>query len=56
MSGNLCRCGTYPRIRAAIHTAADTLKDGPAPAPLVAPPEIAEHRLTAEELVDPVHP
>jgi aerobic-type carbon monoxide dehydrogenase small subunit (CoxS/CutS family) len=30
MSGNLCRCGTYPRIRAGIHTAADTLKDGPA--------------------------
>jgi isoquinoline 1-oxidoreductase alpha subunit len=22
MAGNLCRCGTYPRIRAAIHTAA----------------------------------
>jgi len=22
MSGNLCRCGTYPRIRAAIHSAA----------------------------------
>jgi isoquinoline 1-oxidoreductase alpha subunit len=22
MSGNLCRCGTYPRIRAAIHKAA----------------------------------
>ncbi len=22
MSGNLCRCGTYPRIRAAIHRAA----------------------------------
>jgi isoquinoline 1-oxidoreductase alpha subunit len=22
MSANLCRCGTYPRIRAAIHTAA----------------------------------
>ncbi len=22
MSGNVCRCGTYPRIRAAIHTAA----------------------------------
>ena len=22
MSGNLCRCGTYPRIRAAIHAAA----------------------------------
>jgi isoquinoline 1-oxidoreductase subunit alpha len=24
MSGNLCRCGTYPRIRAAIKHAADT--------------------------------
>lgn len=23
MSGNLCRCGTYTRIRAAIHTAAE---------------------------------
>ena len=22
MSGNLCRCGTYPRIRAAVHSAA----------------------------------
>jgi isoquinoline 1-oxidoreductase alpha subunit len=22
MAGNLCRCGTYQRIRAAIHTAA----------------------------------
>ncbi len=27
MSGNLCRCGTYPRIRAAIHDAASKLKD-----------------------------
>ncbi len=25
MSGNICRCGTYPRIRAAIHEAASTL-------------------------------
>jgi isoquinoline 1-oxidoreductase alpha subunit len=25
MSDNLCRCGTYQRIRAAIHTAADKL-------------------------------
>ena len=25
MSGNLCRCGTYPRIRAAIHIAAKKL-------------------------------
>jgi len=27
MSGNLCRCGTYPRIRAAIKTAAKTLRE-----------------------------
>src|SRR5271169_2844330 len=26
MSGNICRCATYSRIRAAIHTAADVLK------------------------------
>lgn len=26
MSGNLCRCGTYDRIRKAIHRAADTIK------------------------------
>jgi isoquinoline 1-oxidoreductase alpha subunit len=24
MSGNICRCGTYPRIRKAIHIAAET--------------------------------
>jgi isoquinoline 1-oxidoreductase alpha subunit len=29
MSGNLCRCGTYPRIRAAIKTAARELKGRP---------------------------
>ena len=28
MSGNLCRCGTYPRIRAAIHRAAEIQKGG----------------------------
>lgn len=27
MSGNLCRCGTYPRIRAAIKTAANKLQE-----------------------------
>ncbi|HYD06770.1 MAG TPA: 2Fe-2S iron-sulfur cluster-binding protein, partial [Reyranella sp.] len=27
MDGNICRCGTYPRIRAAIHKAAGT-KEG----------------------------
>lgn len=28
MSGNLCRCGTYPRIRAAVHAAASALREG----------------------------
>jgi isoquinoline 1-oxidoreductase alpha subunit len=28
MSGNLCRCGTYPRIRAAVKTAASRLQEG----------------------------
>jgi isoquinoline 1-oxidoreductase alpha subunit len=27
MSGNLCRCGTYPRIRAAIHAAATKIAE-----------------------------
>lgn len=27
MSGNLCRCGTYPRIRAAVKTAAQKLRE-----------------------------
>jgi isoquinoline 1-oxidoreductase alpha subunit len=30
MSGNICRCGTYPRIRAAIHKAAKMLQEGAA--------------------------
>jgi isoquinoline 1-oxidoreductase subunit alpha len=28
MSGNICRCGTYPRIRKAIHRAAEMMKEG----------------------------
>jgi len=28
MDGNLCRCGTYPRIRAAIHRAAELTRQG----------------------------
>src|SRR4051794_25330484 len=52
MSGNLCRCGTYPRIRAAIHAAADTLAAGDRPTPLVAPPELEVSRLTPEEASD----
>ena len=27
MAGNLCRCGTYPRIRAAVHAAAVALRE-----------------------------
>jgi aerobic-type carbon monoxide dehydrogenase small subunit (CoxS/CutS family) len=26
MSGNICRCATYSRIRAAIHAAADSIR------------------------------
>jgi aerobic-type carbon monoxide dehydrogenase small subunit (CoxS/CutS family) len=33
MSGNLCRCGTYPRIRAAIHRAAELLAAPPKETP-----------------------
>jgi len=28
MQGNICRCGTYPRIRTAIHRAAELMKTG----------------------------
>ena len=28
MSGNICRCGTYPRIRKAIHRAAELAREG----------------------------
>ena len=28
MSGNICRCGTYPRIRAAVQQAANQLAEG----------------------------
>ncbi len=28
MSGNMCRCGTYPRIRQAIHRASEMMKEG----------------------------
>ena len=31
MSGNICRCGTYPRIRRAIHRAAELLQHAGAP-------------------------
>ena len=56
MNGNLCRCGTYPRIRSAIHEAAGTLAAGRTPEPLTAAPELEMQPLTAQELADPVHP
>jgi isoquinoline 1-oxidoreductase beta subunit len=56
MNGNLCRCGTYPRIRSAIHQAADTLATGRTPERLDAVPELEMQPLTPEELADPVHP
>jgi len=28
MAGNICRCGTYPRIRRAIHRAAAMMAEG----------------------------
>ncbi|MDX6566171.1 MAG: isoquinoline 1-oxidoreductase subunit beta, partial [Gaiellales bacterium] len=56
MNGNLCRCGTYPRIRAGIHAAAGTLAAGHDPGSLVAPPDHHLHRLTPDEMADPVHP
>ena len=56
MSGNLCRCGTYPRIRAAIHDAAGTIAADDHVEPLVAPAELDGGRLTPEQASDPVHP
>src|SRR3982074_409004 len=56
MSGNLCRCGTYPRIRAAIHGAAGTIAAGDFPSPLVAAPELDVGRLTPDEASAPAPP
>ena len=49
MSGNLCRCGTYLRIRAAIHTAAQGATDSTL-APAGAPAASAAVNLPAEEV------
>jgi len=56
MNGNLCRCGTYPRIREAIRQAAVTIATGARPASLAAPPEVDDAPLSDEEAADPVHP
>jgi isoquinoline 1-oxidoreductase subunit beta len=56
MNGNLCRCGTYPRIRDAIGQAAGALAASHDPGQLTALPELEMQPLTPEELADPVHP
>jgi isoquinoline 1-oxidoreductase subunit beta len=56
MNGNLCRCGTYPRIRDAIGQAAEALAVGRTPERLAAVPELEMQPLTPEEMADPVHP
>jgi isoquinoline 1-oxidoreductase subunit beta len=56
MSGNLCRCGTYPRIRAAIHAAATTLAAGRRPAALPATADRAPPEPSADSASDPVAP
>src|SRR5258708_19941274 len=56
MNGNLCRCGTYPRIKDAIDVAAQTLASGLPPTPLTARPEPVIGPLSPEDLVDPVRP
>ena len=56
MNGNLCRCGTYPRIKDAINVAAKTLAAGARPEPLTARPEPELAPLSPAELADPVRP
>ncbi len=56
MNGNLCRCGTYPRIEKAIQEAASMLASGNRPEPLIAHAEPDWRPLTDEEKADQVHP
>jgi isoquinoline 1-oxidoreductase beta subunit len=56
MNGNLCRCGTYPRIRDAIGEAAGALAAGRVAERVPVVPELEMQPLTEEELTDPVHP
>ena len=41
MDGNLCRCGTYPRIRAAVKRAAEIARAATAPAAVAVPKGLA---------------
>ena len=56
MNGNICRCGTYPRIRHAIHAAAETLASRQPVETFTAPPDLDVPPLTEEEKSDPIHP
>ena len=56
MNGNLCRCGTYVRIRNAIHDAAEALAGDAPPESLVAQNAPMPAPLTDDEAADPVHP
>ena len=56
MNGNLCRCGTYPRIKNAINVAAKTLASDVHPEALTARPEPELEPLSPAELADPVRP
>jgi isoquinoline 1-oxidoreductase subunit beta len=56
MNGNLCRCGTYPRIHQAIRDAADLLAGAQASVPLTAPEPFEVPTLSEEDAADPVHP
>src|SRR5579859_6099946 len=56
MNGNLCRCGTYPRIKEAIRAASETLASGIQPPSLAARPERDLAPLSLEDLADPVRP
>src|SRR6266566_3131747 len=56
MNGNLCRCGTYPRIKEAVRLAAETLASGVHPQPLTGQPAPDIAPLSPEELADPVRP
>ena len=56
MNGNLCRCGTYPRIRRAIHDAASTMASGKQAETLTPTPEPETTPLTDAEADDPVLP
>jgi isoquinoline 1-oxidoreductase beta subunit len=56
MNGNLCRCGTYPRIRTAIHDAGNSLASGRHPTPVTAAAPFDVPVLTERDADDPVHP